>query len=290
MKRIIIICIVFFLIIGDVNAQKRSKHFEKGLELYDEGNYYKASKEFEAAYKKTHEITALYNAGIAAQLFKDYERASVFFRKCIDSQYYENGKVYSNLADCYVNTNDLSQARNILEEGLNIYPQSTDILIGLINLYIELDSYPDRLFSLIRQAQANDPTNASLYYVEGNAYCKIGDYDKAIATYEKSSEIDPTYEFGFIGIGVLYYNIALDLQKRAEREGEDSRYNIIKDEFTATIKLAIEPFEKAFNISANKNIKLNVAEYLVNIYNYLKNIDIQYFDDYKKYAKIIENK
>lgn len=293
MKNLVIICIVFVLnclIIGNVNAQKRSKQFDKGIELYNDGDYSNASKAFEIAFKKTNDMAALYNAGFTALLSKDYDRSSEFLKRCIDAQYYENGEVYAKLADCYMNKNDILQARNILEEGFQKFPLNQSILVSLINLYINTDNSTDRLFTLIHTAQYNDPTNAALYYVEGNCYYQIGDYDKAIAAYEKSNDCDPTYEFGLIGMGVLYYNKALELQENVPQDKENPKYKIIKEEFNAALKLAIPPFEKAFSLSTDENIKISIAEYLKNIYNNLKEDDKQYIDSYAKYARIMENR
>lgn len=276
MKKLVVICVVLFLnclVIENVNAQKRSRQFDKGIESYNEGNYSEASKAFEVAFKKTQDIVALYNAGFTAYLCKDYERASGFFKRCITEQYYEKGEVYAKLADCYMDKNDISQARNTLESGFLSFPSNQSILIGLINLYISADNIADRLFELIHKAQNNEPTNASLYYVEGSCYFQIGDYDKAIVAYTKSNELDPTYEFGLIGIGVLYYNKALEIQDKISPDKEDPKYKILLSEFKDALKLAIEPFEKAFDISANEEVKINIAEYLKNIYNNLKEDD-----------------
>ena len=81
------------------------------------------------------------------------------------------------------------------------FPQSQGVLIGLINYYINSGENTDRLFELISAAKANEPNNASLYYVEGNVNLQLGRAEDAIAAYEKCSEINPEYEFGYIGIG-----------------------------------------------------------------------------------------
>ena len=147
----------------------------------------------------------------------------------------------------------------------------------------------DRLFTLINEAKKNEPDNASLYYVEGNIYKELGNIEEAVKAYYKCAEINPNYEFGYIGAGILYYNLGVELQEKASNELDDKKYEAILKELDAALKNAIEPFEKAYAVSKDNDIKVNVAEYLKNIYYRFNDESQEYLDAYKKYNEIVKS-
>ena len=272
------------------------KYLDEGMNSYTFGNLEEASALFEKAAEASAaaplskvDTTALYNAGYTAWAVKNYERAKNFFEKCLDAgYYYEGGEVYAKLGDVYTNLGDAKKGAEILEQGFVKFPQSQSILIGLINYYISSGDNADRLFVLIDEAKKNEPNNASLYYVEGNIYKELKNIDKAIESYYKCAEINPEYEFGFIGAGILYYEQAIELQEKASNELDDKKYNALVVEFEQALKNALEPFEKAYAVSKDNSHKVNIAEYLKNIYYRFSSNGPEYEAGYKKYDEVVK--
>ena len=272
------------------------KYLDEGMNSYTFGNLEEASALFEKAAEASAtaplskvDTTALYNAGYTAWAVKNYERAKNFFEKCLDAgYYYEGGEVYAKLGDVYTNLGDAKKGAETLEQGFVKFPQSQSILIGLINYYISSGDNADRLFVLIDEAKKNEPNNASLYYVEGNIYKELKNIDKAIESYYKCAEINPEYEFGFIGAGILYYEQAIELQEKASNELDDKKYNALVVEFEQALKNALEPFEKAYAVSKDNSLKVNIAEYLKNIYYRFSSNGPEYEAGYKKYDEVVK--
>ena len=272
------------------------KYLDEGMNSYTFGDLVKASQLFEKAVETSAtaplskvDTTALYNAGYTAWAVKDYERAKNFFEKCLAAEYYyEGGEVYAKLGDVYTNLGDAKKGAEILEQGFVKFPQSQSILIGLINYYMTSGENADRLFVLIDEAKKNEPNNASLYYVEGNIYKELKNYDKAIESYMKCAEINPEYEFGFIGAGILYYERAVELSEQASNEFDDAKYNALVEQFEKALLDALEPFEKAYAVTKDNNLKVSIAEYLKNIYyrNISKGAD--YEAAYNKYNEVVK--
>jgi len=272
------------------------KYLDEGMNSYTFGNLEEASVLFEKAVEASAtaplskvDTTALYNAGYTAWAVKNYERAKGFFEKCLDAgYYYEGGEVYAKLGDIYSNLGDAKKGAEILEQGFVKFPQSQSILIGLINYYISSGENADRLFVLIDEAKKNEPNNASLYYVEGNIYKELKDYDKAVAAYMKCAEINPEYEFGYIGAGILYYELAVELQEKASNELDDKKWMELNEQFEQALKNALEPFEKAYTVSKDNTLRVNVAEYLKNIYYRFSSNGPEYEAGYKKYDEVVK--
>lgn len=274
------------------------KYLDEGMNSYSLGDLAQASQLFEKAVEASAteplavvDTTALYNAGFTAWAVKDYARAQKFFEKCLDADYYyDGGEVFAKLGDVYTNLGDAKKGAEILEKGFVMFPQSQSILIGLINYYISSGENTDRLFVLIDEAKKNEPNNASLYYVEGNIYKELKNVEKAIESYYKCAEINPEYEFGYIGAGILYYELAIELQEKASNEYDDKKYNALVEEFEQALKNALEPFEKAYEISKDNELKVNVAEYLKNIYYRFSSNGPEYEAGYKKYDEVVKTR
>ena len=278
-------------------ANVASKYIDDGMNSYQFGDLAKASQLFEKAANVSAiaplskvDTTALYNAAYTAWAGKDYERAKNFFEKCLDANYYyEGGEVFAKLGDVYTNLGDAKKGAEILEKGFVKFPQSQSILIGLINYYMTSGEDTDRLFTLIDEAKKNEPNNASLYYVEGNIYKELKNVEKAVESYYKCAEINPEYEFGYIGAGILYYELAIELQEKASNEYDDKKYNELVGQLEQALKNALDPFEKAYAVSKDDQLKVSVAEYLKNIYYRFYSNGPEYEAGYKKYDEVVKS-
>ena len=274
-----------------------SKYIDDGMNCYQFGDLAKASQLFEKAVNVSAmaplskvDTTALYNAAYTAWAGKDYERAKNFFERCLAANYYyDGGEVFAKLGDVYTNLGDAKKGAETLEQGFVKFPQSQSILIGLINYYMTSGENTDRLFSLIDEAKKNEPNNASLYYVEGNIYKELKNIEKAVESYYKCAEINPEYEFGYIGAGILYYELAIELQEKAGNELDDKKYNELVGQLEQALKDALDPFEKAYAVSKDDQLKVSVAEYLKNIYYRFSSESQEYMDAYKKYDEIVKS-
>ncbi len=277
-------------------ANISSKYLDEGISLYMFGKYSEASESFEAAAVASEtapnsavDSLSIYNAGFTAWAAGNPERAKGFFERSIEIGYGMEGDSYAKLGDVYLQLGDTLKSKDVLEEGFSKYPQNQSVLVGLINYYLTSGENPDQLFALLDLAKENEPNNASLYYVEGDIHNKLGDKEAAIAAYKKASEINPEYEFGWIGIGVLYYNEAIDIQEQAASEYDDAKYMALVEQFEEALMNAAYPFEKAFEISQSNEIKINVAEYLKNIYYRFRDKEQKYEDAYQKYDNILKS-
>jgi tetratricopeptide (TPR) repeat protein len=231
-------------------------------------------------------------------MVKDYPTAKTYFDKCLAvNYYYEDGEVFAKLADIYTNLEQKTEARDILEKGFTMFPQSQSILIGLINYYLTNNEDPNRLFELIALAKKNEPNNASLYYVEGNIYNELRQADpekadeyiaKAVEAYDACAKINPEYEFGHIGKGVMFYNVAIEIQDKAANEMNQAKYEALVAQMEEALLNALKPFEAAYNMSKDNSLRVNIAEYLKNIYYRFYSKGAEYEAGYNKYNDVVK--
>ena len=268
------------------------KYADEAFSFYTIGNMAKACD----AFQKAAEVSAaaplsapdgelFYSAGFTALESGDYNRALDLFQKCIGYEYYRDGEVYAKLGDTYGKLGNKALMKSTLEDAFQKFPESEGILVSLINYYLEENSDPNKLFELITAAKAKDPSNASLYYVEGNINKELGNIEEAAKCYAQCSSVDPNYEFGYIGAGVMYYDYAVELQEKAQEELDDAKYAVLVEQFESALKSCIDPFEKAFNVTKDDELKVSIAEYLKNAcFRFRDQADFQAkYDKYNQY-------
>ena len=268
---------------------------------YTLGDVKKAESFFEAAveaaaqkpYDKV-DTNSLYNAAFTSWSSGDFGKAKNLFDRCLGYGYYaDNGEVFAKIADCvsHIDTTAAGKAtsKEYLEQGFQKFPTSESLVFGLINYYMTSGEGTDRLFELLQQAKSTSPDNASLYYVEGQAYKQIGDLEKAAKAYDESAAKDPKYVFAYIGKGQMYYDKALELQEKAQNELDDTKYMALVQEFEVTLKKCIEPFEQAYVVCEDTAIKSTIAEYLKQIYYRFRDQDPKYMEGYEKYNAALNN-
>ena len=274
---------------------------QEAYNAYTLGDVKKAVEDFEAAYEAAAQkpyaqidTNSLYNAAFTSWSTENFSKAKTMFDKCLGYGYYgDGGEVFAKLSDCvsHIDTTAAGKtaAKEYLEQGFQKFPTSGSIVFGLINYYMTSGEGTDRLFELLQQAKATSPDNASLYYVEGQAYKQIGDLDKAAKAYDESAAKDPKYVFAYIGKGQMYYDKALELQEKAQNELDDAKYMALVQDFEVTLKKCIEPFEQAYVVCEDAAIKSTIAEYLKQIYYRFRDQDPKFQAGYEKYNALLNN-
>ncbi|MBR5055903.1 MAG: tetratricopeptide repeat protein [Bacteroidales bacterium] len=269
---------------------------DEALSNYFAGIYDKSSQLFEQSlssydnpFMKKIDTVNTYHAGLVSGMAGNNDKAVKYYKKCIDLGHYADGNVFSNLSNIYLQAKDTASALAALEDGFAKYPQSQGVLIGLINMYRESGADTQKLFDLLHAAQANEPNNASLYYVEGDIYKKLGDIENAEKLFRKSTEIDPKYVYGILSVGILYYEHAVEIQEKANNEFDDAKYAALVKEFEQSLENAVEPFEQSFKMTDDKEIQNAVAEYLKNIYFRFRTKSDDYQQKYEFYNNFLKN-
>lgn len=265
-----------------------------GLFYYMAGDQATAEEFFEKAYHSTEnpilnrvDTIGVYYTALMARDNGKIDKAIELFKKDLDAGYSAKGEVYAALADLYREKGEMENFKETLEKGFSAFPENQQILVGLINYNLDTNGDSSKLFELIHQAQANEPNNASLYYVEGDINKKLGNKEAALELFQKSYDIDNTYLFGIVNKGIIYYDEALEYQEKANAELDDAKYEALLGEVNNSLRKAIEPFEQSYELAAgDRELQVAIAEYLKNIYFRFRMESDEYMAAYEKYNAI----
>ncbi|MBO4557582.1 MAG: hypothetical protein J5693_03120 [Bacteroidales bacterium] len=274
-------------------------YHNNGLFYYMAGDKTKAEEFFEKAYHSTEnpilnrvDTIALYYTALMARENGKPDKAMELLKRDLEAGYAAKGEVYGNLAEIYREKGDMENYKDILEKGFAAYPENQQILVGLINYNLDTGGDSSKLFDLIHQAQANEPGNASLYYVEGDINKKLGNKEAALELFQKSYDIDNTYLFGIVNKGIMYYEEALEYQDKANALDYNAvkEYDALIEEVNNSLKKAIDPFKQSYQLAeGDLELQVAIAEYLKNIYFRFRNDGDEYMQEYEKYNKIFHD-
>ncbi|MBI3518987.1 MAG: tetratricopeptide repeat protein, partial [Bacteroidetes bacterium] len=164
------------------------------------------SPELAALNKKileTPDEATLYNERARMYLqFKQFEEAINDSKRSIrmDST---NAAFYLTEADIFFAANETRNAKDVLENVVRRFPENTDALLKLGELYYFVKQY-ENAFAKINQALKLNENLAKAYYLKGNIYKEIGDTGKAISSLETAIEQDNKNYGAFLDLGLIY--------------------------------------------------------------------------------------
>ena len=271
-------------------------YYNDAFNAYTFGDMAKASDLFKGAADvsmtapcSVPNMDAAYNTAFTALAMKNYDRAVEYYNKCLKEGYTSEGNIYASLSECAMAAQDTLKAKNYLAEGLTAYPDNPSILTNLINLYLATKEDPAKIVELLDEAKKQMPDNPSLYYVEGNIYTGIKDYEKALAAYAKGNEISPDYDMAYYGAGTAYLKEGEDIvdEINALDVREWKKYDELQAKLNETYKKALVPFEKCYNVSTLPEVKAAAADFLKRLNFQLRSLGPEYQAAYEKWEAVV---
>jgi tetratricopeptide (TPR) repeat protein len=259
------------------NLEIMKKQFEaKAILGFTEGDYDASLTAFEnimevskaSVYEGYIDTIVIYNAALAAKNAGRHDKAIQYFRKAIELGYGGSDSYYL-LKSEYILVNDSNAAIRTLEEGFKKYPDTSLILIEIVNYYLTSGDVEKGLVYL-ELAEKAESSNPSIYFAKGTLYEKSGNKEKALEAYNQAIEIDSEYFNAYFNIGALYFNNAVELYEQANKLEDLKAYNTAKAIADDELKKAIQPMEKAYQINPEERAAI---ETLQTIYYRLQMMD-----------------
>lgn len=191
-----------------------SNVFNSGADAYQNGNYAKAYRDFNAM-KEINEALEKFggelvvetprcvsNAAASAEAAQMIPEAIMTYEELLTMSDEANNYIF--LSRLYKREGDKEKAMTTLDTAAEKYPENAEVVIEQLNYYIE-DNNLEGAIDKLDKAIELQPENDMLYFVKGNAYDKSGDMDKAIVEYQKAIEINPKNDKALYNAGAMYF-------------------------------------------------------------------------------------
>jgi tetratricopeptide (TPR) repeat protein len=227
----------------------------------------------------------VYNTGLVARLAGDNDKAIRYFGRAIEIGYDSQGNAHANYASLLREQGDTLQSMEILQQAFIKYPKNQDILIQLINAYMSAGSDLSAALPYIKEAQQNEPDNASLFNAEGIIYEQLKDVDKAFESYSKALELDPDFFASQYSIGALFYNRAVELQNEAANELDDAKYRQLEEAMKESFKRSLPYLVRAHELMPEER---SIVETLRGIYYRFHEESAEMNEQFERYSKVLE--
>lgn len=253
--------------------------FSEGVNAYNERNYSLAKELFldvVASKKKAGETDslALFNVALTAENLSDASTAIAYYRKSIDIGYSVE-VCYSNIAYLYKLTGETAKQKEVLEEGLRKFPESSDLLSSMVNCYLSLGQDSEALLYL-NSLLGKDPANPILFYSRGTLYQKQENYTQAESDFQKAIELKPDYFDAHYNLGALHFNRGADATNLASNSFNEQEVETAKKEADNFFKKSQVYLEKAHNLDPNNTLVMNSLMQI-----YARNNDMEKYQEMK---------
>lgn len=118
------------------------------------------------------------------------------------------GLAWCQLANCFLQQNNVPEALNIAKSGLDANPNNTDILSFLSMLHWNLNQ-PEQAVNYGKKASDKAGKQAIIPYNLGNMYYSLNRKQEAIGAFNSAIEADPNMASGHINLGIVLSEEAL---------------------------------------------------------------------------------
>ena len=197
-----------------------------------------------------------------------YMKAIGYYKQLADVDF-GGPNTYLQIKLDYMSLGDTLGALEILKEAYAKYPDTVDIIANVANTYIELKQI-DEGIAFMEGVIERNPNVPESYYWQGRMLINKEDVefiDKAITSYNKAGELDPSIYYVWYDLGYIYYLQGADFYDRSSEEKDDAvRAKLIelgKEKYMS----AIPVLEKAYKMNdINATVKFETLDLLQRIY------------------------
>jgi tetratricopeptide (TPR) repeat protein len=232
-----------------------NKIYDEGVKFYNAKDFANAAIYFAKCgdIKATNEeldTIAYYYAANMSAANDDHEGAIKYFNK-IKGSGYEDGVVYTKIANQYKAIGDTAKAVEVITEGRETFPGNQGLLIAEFNIYVDMGETEKAISNIDKAIEAN-PEKAAYYYVRGKLKETMAtpDLAGAQADYEKTIELEPNHLDANHDLGALYVNksVVVVEEMNALPYSDTKGYDAKKKELDDIFGKALPYLEKAYEL------------------------------------------
>jgi Tfp pilus assembly protein PilF len=194
------------------DVSESASSFDEGMRLIEQNDYNSALKVFEELTQKGETAEAYYNIGYIKTSLGEYEAAIVAFRKATQldrlfaKAFEAMGRAYKELgmnekaqeylqkaADIYIGREKMQDAESVLNEILEISPDSINVYNSLGVLYRRRGDLKTSL-NYYQKALKVHPKEPHIHYNIGRLFFELKLPEKARVCFNKALALDPNFK------------------------------------------------------------------------------------------------
>ena len=241
-----------------------------GVQHFQKGEYEEALKAFEGAmqiYQSPFvsvrtDTNLIYNTALAAFESEAWEKAIGYLNTLNKYNYSPN--VPHLLYTVYLSKADTAAAEKVLMEGIKRYEDNEDLILLLVDMFFQTNA-DEKAVDLLDDAHLKNPSKYTFPYTKGLIYQKREHYKMAIDAYNEALTIAPGEAKTYTHIGTCYYNIGVEIEKKARAITNNRAYIIEKEKSAEAFETAVTWFEKALDKDPDNQFVITKLYQLYNV-------------------------
>ncbi len=190
-----------------LDSEMLQSKIDQGIQSYESGDYNGAIEIFTSILEQVPNSFIAYNArGSAYEAIGEYDKAMDDFTKSIEFgntfpyPYYNRGRLYATFGQYDEALVDMQKS---IENSIEGFGYRANGNIGLI--YHKMAEYDQALAAFAESISFNTDERADVYYLRGETYTALEDYEAAIADYLAAIERYSSYNKAYQSLGYAYY-------------------------------------------------------------------------------------
>lgn len=238
------------------------------------------------------DTTTTYIAGISAYIINNNHDAILYLNQSIELAY-NNPMIYFTLSDIYIRKNEIENANKILNLATETYPTDT-VLANIKIVHLKNTKQTNELINALKISIPLFKNNISKKILLAKTYEELAQKDEvgknlhlqnAKKIYIEVLSSEDNNLIANIGLGIIYYNQAVEIINKQRYDIDVVTLNQIQDESVLIFKKALPYMLKAYNVD---QLNYNTLEGLSGIYFGLN--DIPNSNKYKEELNKIKKK
>jgi len=213
-------------------------------------------------------------AGIIARELKQTEKAIKLYKELAEIDNQPN--TFLLIKEDYLSMKDTINAIITVEKAFKKYPDSLNVVINLVDLYIRSNRIDDGL-KTIDAALAHNPEKGEFYYWKGRLQLSAtGDdrIERALESYNTAVQKSPDLFYAYYDIGFIYFLQGQDLFARAGEEKDKLLREKMVEVGKENYMKSLPNLEKALELNiSNKEIKKETLDTIKRVYYKLEMMD-----------------
>jgi tetratricopeptide (TPR) repeat protein len=173
---------------------------------------------------------------------------------------YQDPKIYAYMSEIYQNEDNTDKAFAIIKEGREYFDTDVDLIIFELNFYLGAEDFV-KAEELLKLAVKEDPNNEKLFFALGNSYDNLGEFEKAQEAYKEAVSIDPNFYDANYNLGIMFYNKAGELLKKANDTRDYKKADVIMNNAESIMFKSLPYIETCYRLQPDdKNILIVLKE------------------------------
>lgn len=180
-------------------------------------------------------------------------------QELIDASY-QDPQIYAYMSEIYQKEGNTDKALAIIKEGREFFDTDVDLIIFELNFYLGAEDFV-KAEELLKLAVKEDPNNEKLFFALGTSYDNLGEFEKAQDAYKEAVSIDPNFYDANYNLGIMFYNKAGELLKKANDTRDYKKADVIKNNAESIMFKSLPYIETCYRLQPDdKNILIVLKE------------------------------